>query len=212
MDLLKFISDIVGHLAWPVTVLLLAILFRVSLAKLLLRLTRLKGKGWELEFGKELEELKEAAAEAELSPPRETKSLSPGAPRIVRGSSPGESEKKLEEARTLATVAPSAGIALAWEAIEIELLNAVKRVGELALPASSSPIVNAMKLTATGVITAKWVKIIEKMYDLRNSIVHNRDSEVSAEHLKRYADLAEQVILQIERGIADKEASGQQSE
>ena len=62
--------NLFGHLVWPVTVLILAWMFRVSIAKLLLRLRRLKGKGWEFEFGKELAELTEEAEEAQLLPSR----------------------------------------------------------------------------------------------------------------------------------------------
>ncbi len=45
MNLLQFISALIGDLVWPVTILILACKFRVSIVELLLRLRRLKGKG-----------------------------------------------------------------------------------------------------------------------------------------------------------------------
>ena len=49
-EYLGFISEIVSHLAWPVTVLILAILLRKRLGDLLSSITRLKFRDFELEM------------------------------------------------------------------------------------------------------------------------------------------------------------------
>src|SRR5207302_10307190 len=115
MDPLEFIAAIVAALAWPAAVVVLALMFRQSLAKLLPGLTRLKWKDLELEFKRELSELSVAAQAAQLSPlptpPQLPGQVAPQLPatRILEG-----------EIEAVAEVSPRAVIPLAWAAVETE--------------------------------------------------------------------------------------------
>src|SRR5687767_11908013 len=68
-DILQFIAAIVAALAWPLAVVVVALLFRASVGKLIPGLSRLKWKDLELEFKKELAHLSAAAQQAQLPPP-----------------------------------------------------------------------------------------------------------------------------------------------
>lgn len=60
MDKLTFIEKIVSSLAWPLVVLAMAIIFRVSLSNLIRRITRLKAKGLDVTLVEAKEKILEA--------------------------------------------------------------------------------------------------------------------------------------------------------
>jgi hypothetical protein len=60
MDKLTFIEKIVSSLAWPLVVLAIAIIFRVSLSNLIRRITRLKAKGLDVTLVEAKEKILEA--------------------------------------------------------------------------------------------------------------------------------------------------------
>jgi hypothetical protein len=189
MNALQFISALVGHLAWPLTILILACKFRVPIIKLLLRLTRLKGKGWEFEFGKELVQLTEKAEEAQL-PPVPPQQLLPPSVRLTQQ----DVQKELD---ALSADSPSAAIALAWAIVESNLAEAAANVS--GQPRSESAVENARRLSDVGRFKNEFVEVIRNMQQLRNRAVHGYYAEVSAANARQYVGLARQVLAELQR-------------
>ena len=195
MDALQFISAIVSALAWPTSVVILALLFRGSIGKLLPGLSRLKWKDLELEFKKELAGLTAAAREAQLPPAPESQA-SGAAPRQIAGP-----EKTLEsEIEAVAEVSPRAAIPLAWAAVENELLEAVMRLAVSPdFPPNNSPIQNIRHLQHAGVLDADTVAVLEQMRRLRNRTVHGdlERAQLSREDALEYSRLAQGIISKL---------------
>ena len=98
----------------------------------------------------------------------------------------------------MAEVSPSAAIALAWAMIEGHLADAVTKVS--GQPPSNSAIENARRLSDTERIKKEWISIIEKMQRLRNRVVYGEypERQVSLTNAEQYAQLARQVIVQVQ--------------
>jgi hypothetical protein len=188
MDVLQFISALIGHLVWPVTILILACKFRVPIVKLLYRLRRLTGKGWEFEFDKELVQLTKEAQKAQLPPPLPLGRPVPGVP---------APQHELEEQRDreVAELSPPAAIALAWARVERNLAEAVSRAS--GQPPSDSAIENARRLSDTGRIKKEFVGFVEKMQALRNRVMQGEHPDVSLSNANIYASLARRVIAAV---------------
>lgn len=189
MDFLQFVSALIGHLVWPVTVLILACKFRLTIIKLLLRLRRVKGKGWQFEFYKELEQLTEKAEEAQLLPPSPQQLLPTTAPLTQ--------QDVQNELFALAADAPQAAIALAWTIVETNLADAVSKVS--GQPSSDSAVENARRLSDAGRLKKEFVDIIGKMQQLRNLAMHGLYREVTSANAKHFVDLTLRVLAQLQR-------------
>jgi len=189
MDFLQFVSALIGHLVWPVTVLILACKFRLTIIKLLLRLRRVKGKGWQFEFSKELEQLTEKAEEAQLLPPS-PQQLLPTTVRLTQ-------QDVQNELYALAADAPQAAIALAWIIVETNLADAVSKVS--GQPPSDSAVENARRLSDAGRLKKEFVDIIGKMQQLRNRVMHGLYREIASANAKQFVDLTLRVLAQLQR-------------
>jgi hypothetical protein len=189
MHFLQFVSALIAHLAWPVTVLILACKFRLTIIKLLLRLRRIKGKGWQFEFYKELEQLTEKAEEAELlSPPPQQ--LLPTTVRLTQ-------QDVQNELHALAADAPQAAIALARTIVETNLADAVSKVpGQ---PPSESAVENARRLSDAGRLKKEFVDVIGKMQQLRNRVMQGLYREITSANAKQFVHLTLLVLAQLQR-------------
>ena len=127
---LSDLSEFISHVAWPITVLIIAFLFRNHLSSILQSVTRLKVPGVELEFDKDVKRITDSAktlpdSEAETEPSQQPMSESD---RIFSSFE--------EQAIDAATLAPSAAILLAWANVEAALRSAVRR---MSLPSHRRP-------------------------------------------------------------------------
>src|SRR5260370_1218861 len=118
MDWLQFLASLVKSLAWPTALVILVLLFRVPVRRALLSLTRLKYKDLELDFGRELKELEKEAKAIDITP-QPPKSIAP---------TQRDSSQLLQEAAQLAQRFPEPAVAVAWQAVEDELMQAVMRL------------------------------------------------------------------------------------
>jgi hypothetical protein len=109
VDWLTFIAEIVGALAWPITLVLVLLWIRRPLFALLPNLKRLKWKEIDLDFSKEVSQLKEkVAAEAE-APESEGQHLETSY--LIR----------------LAQTAPSAAVVIIFGELEHEAIRTIAR-------------------------------------------------------------------------------------
>lgn len=183
-EYLGFISEIVSHLAWPVTVLIIAIILRKRLGDLLSSITRLKFRDWEMEF-KRLTESAEMLPEAEA--PRQPMSE----PNLTFFTS---LEKQVMD---VATRAPSAAILLAWTGVETAMASAVSRMSISPDPPSMrSPGHTLDSLRRFAGLPNEVGSMINEMRILQNKVAHdeNHRSSISTESAAAYGESAIRVI------------------
>jgi hypothetical protein len=117
---LCFIAALVKSLACPGTLLILLWYFRAPIRKALHNLTRLKYGDLEMDFGHKLEEVKKEAEAIDILPePQPTEKIAP---------TQKNSLQLLDEAAQLAERFPEPAIAVAWEAVEAQVLDSVLRL------------------------------------------------------------------------------------
>ncbi len=163
MDWLQFLASLVKSLAWPTTLVILVLLFRVPVRRALLSLTRLKYKDLELDFGRELKELEKEAKAIDITP-QPPKSIAP---------TQRDSSQLLQEAAQLAQRFPEPAVAVAWQAVEDELMQAVMRLAiSPDYPAHNSALKNAELLKAQNAIDQRTFELFNRMRNLRNMAVH----------------------------------------
>ena len=183
-EYLGFISEIISHLAWPVTVLIIAILLRKRLGDLLSSITKLKFRDLEMDF-------KRLAESAEKLPVAE-------APRQPM-SEPNQTfftsfEKQVMD---IATHAPSAAILLAWTGVETAMASAVSRMSISPDPPSmrsSGHTLDCLRRFAG--LPNEVGNLIDEMRILRNKVAHdeNHKSSILTESAVAYGESAVRVI------------------
>ena len=183
-EYLGFISEIASHLAWPVTVLILAILLRKHLGDLLSSITRLKFRDLEMDF-------KRLADSAEMLPEAEAPRKPLSEPNLTFFTS---FEKQVMD---IATSAPSAAILLAWTGVETAMASAVSRMSISPDPPSMrSPGHTLDSLRRFAGLPNEVGHMINEMRILRNKVAHdgNHRTSISTESATAYGESAVRVI------------------
>ena len=135
-------------------------------------LKNLKYKDLELNFGEELKKLEDQAKQVLI----EEKKPKP----IKKNLKLRDSSQIIEESQRLFEDFPEPAVALAWSAIEVELLAAIMRTASSPdYPAHNSPIKNAMFLSDAGYLKSEKIHLLKRMSNLRNIAVHGRGEPVT---------------------------------
>ena len=175
MDTLKFISELIKALAWPVTTVVLVGLLRKPIVDLIPFLRRLKYKELELEFAQEVSELK---AEVEA---------------IAKEN--GEEKLSIDSTSSnlfnLLSFSTRAAIIEAWLKIE----TAAVAVASSFWGQSPNDISRNMPnlgeyLLQCKVIDKKQLIVFNKLRQLRNKAAHAQDIELSENDARLYVQLA----------------------
>ncbi len=190
MDWLQFIASLVTSLAWPITVVVLVFLLRVPLARVLLTLTHLRYKDLELDFGRELKRLEEEARAIHIEP----KQLKEAA------SAKRDSLHLLEEAARMVEDSPELAIAVAWQALEAELMAAIMRLAASPdYPPYNSALKNAQLLKEQNTIDARTFELLNSMRMLRNAVVHGaHKSSITSDEAAEFVALARGVVEKLQ--------------
>jgi len=181
MDTLTFISEVIKSTAWPLTVVIVAFSLRKPIIEIIPSLRKLKYKEFEMEFSKELENLKTKTKEltqtrtGQLQLPEENK------PEIIK-------ENNLLK---LAQFSARAAILEAW--IEVESVAA-----EIASSFWNEPPSDAFKkspklgeyLFQCKVLNQQQLETFNKLRQLRNKAAHAEDLELSSDDAESYVELA----------------------
>jgi len=179
LDWLTFIDELIKTLAWPLTVLAILILLRKPLAGLIPLLQRIKYKDFELEFGRQVREVR-AEANEELPPPQKPKALIPQAPDPI-----------LE----LARVSPRAAVTEAWRQVEAAALDAAQRNNvPLQYREAVSPVRVIRALEKAEVVDPAPMAIFHDLRALRNQAAHAPEFALSTEAVIEYVELARRLI------------------
>jgi hypothetical protein len=172
MDWLTFISEMVKAAAWPVTTVVIALLFREQIISLLKRLKKGKVGPASFEFEEEVKALQE---EVESSP------LAPRLPSVGRP--------------TVALVAsnPRAAVLSAWLKVESEAANLAVKKGLLSEQAArnSGTVIRAIR--QAGILPEQYAPLLSELRLLRNKAAHELDFGPSTDSVLSYVQLAEEL-------------------
>jgi len=175
MDALTFLSEIIRSVAWPLTVVVLVVVFRKPLVELIPLLRRLKYKELELEFSQELQELKAEAESISREHPEEQSRISPSSSRILNlvsfSTRASIMEAWLEVESAAITVASSF-----WNDAPRDAMKNYPRLGEY--------------LFQCEVINEKQLDIFNTLRKLRNKAVHADELELNEKDARSYVQLA----------------------
>ncbi len=195
MELTKLILEFVRVLAWPITVLVLALIFRAPLRAILSRLRKagLPG-GVSIDFQEQILEAKQLSERVEALPPPAERPKPPAIPlteanarMISVGLRPTASGLDLAYYREIAQNDPT--LALAGLRIELEVMANNIAVGFKLTPHKNEPLNSLLsRLTAKGAITSEQLELTRKILSLCNQAIHGRT--VTKEEAEEVIDAA----------------------
>lgn len=175
MDFITFLSNFIDSVAWPISIVVLAMIFRSPISELIQVLKKLKYKDFEIEF--DLEAKKLHAEVAKELPYRE----------IIDDEDMSEKNKLLQ----LSQISPHAAILNSWSQVENEAFLAVKRLKpELAGKEINNWLLVIHTLLSDGRLDGEKFKQFRKLGSLRNQIAHNIDLPISQEGALEYIESA----------------------
>jgi hypothetical protein len=175
MDWLGWTASVLGSLAWPLSALVIALIFRRPLLALLARLDELSWGDKSARFARQLDRLESEAAPL---PPE------PDGPEIVLS---GDHARFLK----LLDLSPGAAVLDSWSRVE-EALQSLAITHAVARPDASDA---GRALQKRGVLPARTVGMIGEMRRLRNAAAHDQD--ISVADALRFRNLAKGVLNEI---------------
>ncbi|HEV3164786.1 MAG TPA: hypothetical protein VGZ22_12225 [Isosphaeraceae bacterium] len=191
-------------LIWPLTILIVAVVFRSQLVQTIGRLASFKYGEFEVGFNNELRRA-EAEARSSPTPPEAVKAPSgstvlkesdrgPGAPRAGTGSSDVESLYRL------AILTPRAAIREAWQRVEQALREAAWATGVADRSNALGWDDAARRLAELGVLTASLRARVDRLRILFEWAARAPELESSlfADHARRYIDLTREVMAPLQ--------------
>lgn len=181
MEVTKLILEFVRALAWPVTALTLALLFRAPLSMILNRLRKagLPG-GVSIDFQEQIQEAKEISKEVGALPPPSDRPKRPTIPQteanarmVALGLKPTSSGLDISYYREIAQSDPT--LALAGLRIEIEVLANNLAAGFKLEPRKGESVRSLLRrLREKGAITAEQMDLARRVLDICNRAIHGQ--------------------------------------
>jgi hypothetical protein len=187
---LAFIASVIGSLAWPVALVVLALGFRQQITVNLGRLIKAKGFGGELEFTQGLNKAEE------LAPPVTAKqdALLP-LPTQTATATTEDPEKPSYTLRINKNDPPGYRVLSAWKFLSMEISNAALRRGQNR-PKLHDP--RGLIQTARDLgFSPEEIDQITELRKLRNSAAHSREP-ISTTDAQRYEDLVLNLLMRLE--------------
>jgi len=182
-------AEFISSIAWPLTALIIALLFRKPLTEALASATgRLSAGPFSLEWKRQVE-----AVEAELGRP----------PSISRGEI-GGAAGRLDE---VAESSPSGAIVEAFGQIEATLRRLLEEQGSIAPERNWSVPLLTIRAHEQGLITQETVEAIEGLSVLRNLAAHGQAGDVSSQRAHEFVALAQGVLYAIAANAKSAERS-----
>jgi len=182
MDCLTFIAELVKASAWPIAVVLLALVFRAHLASLLGRIRKGKFGEAELEFAETVKD--------------------------VGRQSPTLHSLTAFRSSVLLANNPRTAILDAWQQVEDTTKLLAQGLGLSELYFTSRPVVLIREIERRQVLTQSQVDLFKDLRLLRNEAAQSADFSPSIESALRYVQLAVELQGAIEQAISSA-VSGQ---
>jgi hypothetical protein len=170
MDWLEFISNMTGHLAWPLAVVMLSLVFRKEIRDRIFNMKSLKGPGGvEASFGAEVKEVAAQAAVIEAPKVSEkSENTVESSIELGRHRLAGTAEPQRISIEELASERPAALVLDSWREVELKLRELCKQVG-----IEERQVRGMLKaLRAKHLLDDRWLDIIMDLSSLRNKVAH----------------------------------------
>ncbi len=178
MDTFTFITKMTEYLAWPIAVCILTFLIKDDIGKALANIRRVKHKGMEIDFGKELKEASQVASQSS---------------ELIQNK---DEDNKSNE---LATLSPRGAIIESWLKVEKSLQEFAKRHNINIDKQTPFRIKNILWHNLDYDVLGKGtIEMLERLRHLRNEAVHLQDSNINSEDAIEYRSLAMRVVHKIE--------------
>lgn len=184
MNNLEFISQLADSFAWPVAVLIVALVLRKHIGDLLASLTRLRFGDLELDFQRL------ARSAVKLPPP------SPPSAKVAPRNEAIYSTLQ-DQMLGIASQAPSASILLAWASVETAMSSAVARLSISPDAPSRRPALHNLEQLGRHTELPQGVAhTINEMRILRNKVTHDKKQQlrISSDSALSYAETAVRII------------------
>ena len=186
MDILTFVVELTRALAWPIAVLTLVLILRKPIRELIPLLRRMKYKEIELEFAKEIAELKAetVAPQPALIPPPDENSVV-ALPQAERATG------RRNELLRMVTFSTRVAIMEAWLDLEAAAIDVASSFW-------TSTSGNVFKdysrlgeyLLQSKVIDHKQLDVFKRLQRLRNNAAHTQELELDESDARSYIELA----------------------
>ncbi len=172
---MEYFVEIIKALAWPIAVIWISFIFRAEVRVLLDRVSSLKYKGVEANFGKFLEKA-ESEAKNIQSP-------------IKRGDLEAENSQ-VEQLLRISEVSPRASVVEAWTLVEAAAMKngLVTFIGNTMKRTSPKMILD--HLAASGKFSTESLALLGELRIIRNKATHLPDFAVTQSDAERYLELA----------------------
>ena len=170
MNWLQFIAVVVDSVVWPITVIAAFLLLKSQLPVLFPFVERLKYRGLEVEFRKDVQQLSEQSRAA--------------LPALASGEQPDESRNRLY---AIAEISLRAAILEAWLEVEAAAANTLQ-IKEPSLAPKvrmAAPLRLGEMLTRSEILNADQLRVFHSLRELRNKSVHITDDTLQQEALSR---------------------------
>lgn len=172
-------AQLVQALAWPATVLLIVLSLREPLATLIPLLQRLKYKDFELEFGRQVQELGRET-QMELPASADAPATLPAAEALIG---------------KLATLSPRSAVLESWRQVEYAVTRlAERRQVDLRGRQSESPLAMLRALQRAEALEPGKAGMIHELRSLRNNAAHTPDFALSTDSAMEYGRVAARIV------------------
>jgi len=111
---MQYLINLIDAIAWPVCIIIIALLFRKQLRSALGQLEHLKYKDFEAKFRRQLDEIESKAREAGLLRPINSKAAIPGLP-----------EETGDQIHRISEISPRAAVSETWVLLENLISNLI---------------------------------------------------------------------------------------
>lgn len=162
MDWLQFWSSVIGALAWPVAVVVLGFMFKDRLERLLEKVRRAKGAGFELDFSAEVKKVADEAQQVVATT-------------ITVADQDHVSKENLSR---LIREHPAALIMESWNKVERAMGDLIGAAGVYVKPIDTkNPALWPTALVREKLLTPEVAGLIPELCHLRNRVAHASDWE-----------------------------------
>lgn len=197
MNLFDFIAKVIESLAWPITIIVIFVVFRESISKIFLTLSNFKYKDISIDFKRELSELESMAEKAEITKNSIDKVDGHDKKELIKH----RYRSREEEIEQVALISPTAAIPLAWTMVEDSLMSTIMRLAiSPDYPPNNSALLNIQYLRDYGGLDDETFKALNRMRQIRNEAVHGKysNSNISTEEALEYSQLAINMVKKLE--------------
>lgn len=196
MDMFEFIAELVGHLAWPVALVIGLFIIRKPIGELVGNVSNITKAFTGIKIGK---------FEASLDGIQ-----TPHLPKVLRQSSARGQQKKINDKKQhlidLTEVSPRVAILDAFDELDsflVKLTALYRNPEERFVPS----VFSVRKLEEKGILDASTARGITKLRSLRNEVRHDRDGAVPSDTALMFIELCFKYIDFLEFKINEFEKS-----